>query len=87
MAEDKNKNRTTVEIYGQRYVIAGTEPSSHIHLVADKVDLKMREIQSHNRFLDSKQLAVLTAVNTMSEYIKIKEELKKLQQRIGKEES
>jgi cell division protein ZapA len=46
----------------------------------------MREIQSHNRFLDTKQLAVLTAVNTMSEYLKIKEELKKLQQRIGKEE-
>jgi cell division protein ZapA len=86
VAGEKKKNRTTVEIYGQRYVVAGTETSSHIHLVADKVDLKMREIQAHNQFLDSKHLAVLTAINTMSEYLKIKEELEELQQKIGKEE-
>ncbi|MFC0187942.1 cell division protein ZapA [Fictibacillus aquaticus] len=86
MAEDKKKTRTTVEIYGHPYTISGTETSTHIRLVAHKVDEKMREIQMHNRFLDTKQIAVLAAVNTMNEYLKIKEELKKLQQHLRNEE-
>jgi cell division protein ZapA len=75
---NKHKNRTTVDIYGQQYVILGTEPPSHIRLVASLVDDKMREIGSKNPSLDVNKLAVLTAVNAVNDYIKIKDQLDRL---------
>ena len=77
MTEPK-KNRTTVEIYNRSYTIMGDEPVSHVKLVASLVDQKMREIQRHNGHLDITRLAVLTAVNTMSDYVKLKEDYAKL---------
>ncbi|MGG3469683.1 cell division protein ZapA [Neobacillus pocheonensis] len=79
------KNRTTVDIYGQRYVIVGMENSSHVKYVASLVDDKMREISSKNPLLDASKLAVLTAVNAVNDYIKIKDELERLQAELQKE--
>ncbi|ETI67827.1 MULTISPECIES: cell division protein ZapA [Neobacillus] len=79
------KNRTTVDIYGQHYVIMGTESSSHIRLVAALVDDKMREINSKNPALDVSKLAVLTAVNAVNDYIKLKDQLERLQAELQKE--
>ncbi|MGG1677640.1 cell division protein ZapA [Neobacillus sp. NRS-1170] len=79
------KNRTTVDIYGQRYVIVGTEGSGHVRYVASLVDDKMREISSKNPLLDAGKLAVLTAVNAVNDYIKIKDELERLQAELQKE--
>ncbi|RXY98222.1 cell division protein ZapA [Fictibacillus sp. S7] len=86
MAEENMRERTIVEIFGQKYTVMGTETSSHIRSVAAMVDEKMRDIQQYNAVLDTKQLAVLTAVNIMNEYLKTKEELEKLQQQIRKED-
>ena len=69
------KNRTTVDIYGQAYVIMGSESPSHIRHVASLVDNKMREISSKNPNLDASKLAVLTAVNAVNDYLKIKDQL------------
>jgi cell division protein ZapA len=79
------KNRTTVEIYGQQYVILGKESLSHIRLVASLVDDKMREISSKNPSLSVNKLAVLTAVNAVNDYIMIKEQLERLQNELKKE--
>lgn len=79
------KNKITVEIYGQQYVILGTEGSSHIRHVALLVDDKMREISSRNPGLDVNKLAVLTAVNAVNDYLKMKEELERLQIQLEKE--
>jgi cell division protein ZapA len=79
------KNRTTVEIYGQPYVIVGTESLSHIRLVASLVDDKMREISSKNPSLNVNKLAVLTAVNAVNDYIQIKEQLQRLQDELNRE--
>lgn len=79
------KNRTTVDIYGQRYVIVGMEDSSHVKYVASLVDDKMREISSKNPLLDAGKLAVLTAVNAVNDYLKIKDELERLQAELQKE--
>lgn len=79
------KNRTTVDIYGQQYVIMGTESPSQIRLVASLVDDKMREICSKNPVLDVSKLAVLTAVNAVNDYIKIKDQLERLQAELQKE--
>lgn len=79
---DAQKNRTNVDIYGQQYNIIGTESSNHIRLVASMVDDKMREISSKNPSLDSGKLAVLTAVNAVNDYIKVKERLERLEEEL-----
>ncbi|NNU90763.1 MULTISPECIES: cell division protein ZapA [Anoxybacillus] len=84
MAEQR-KTRITVDIYGQQYSIVGTESSSHIRLVASIVDDKMREISAKNPTLDTSKLAVLTAVNIVHEYIKLKDEYERLLRKMNKE--
>ncbi|MFO1443957.1 cell division protein ZapA [Bacillus sp. Bva_UNVM-123] len=73
------KKRTTVDIYGQQYIIIGTESQSQIRLVASMVDEKMREISSKNPYLDSGKLAVLTAVNVVNDYLKALDEVERLE--------
>jgi cell division protein ZapA len=79
------KNKITVDIYGQQYIILGSESPSHIRHVASLVDDKMREIGLKNPSLDVNKLAVLTAVNAVNDYIKIKEQLDKLQEEVKRE--
>lgn len=73
MAENE-KTRLTVDIYNKPYTIVGTEPANHVRLVASLVDQKMKDIHNANERLDTTMLAVLTAVNTMNDYLKLKEE-------------
>lgn len=82
---EQRKTRITVDIYGQQYSIVGTESSSHIRLVASIVDDKMREISAKNPTLDTSKLAVLTAVNIVHEYIKLKDEYERLLRKMNKE--
>lgn len=77
MTEQK-RSKITVEIYNKTYTIIGNESESHVKLVASLVDQKMNEIHKHNSHLDSTKLAVLTAVNTMNDYLKLKEDYAKL---------
>ncbi|WP_208528138.1 cell division protein ZapA [Jeotgalibacillus salarius] len=81
---NNNKNRTSVDIYGQSYSIVGSESTSHIRLVASMVDDKMREISSANPALDTSKLAVLTAVNAVHDYLKLKEEMEELEKELKK---
>jgi len=75
---NNQKNRTTVDIYGQQYVIMGSESPSHIRHVASLVDNKMREISYKNPNLDATKLAVLTAVNAVNDFLQMKDELNRL---------
>ncbi len=43
------------------------------------VDDKMREISAMNPSLDTAKLAVLTAVNTVHDYMKLKEQINQLE--------
>ncbi len=63
----------------------GTESPSHVRLVASLVDDKMREISYKNPTLDVNKLAVLTAVNAVNDYIKLKDQLERLQAELQKE--
>jgi cell division protein ZapA len=82
---NSQKNRTTVEIYEQQYIIVGTESPRHIRLVASLVNDKMKEISSKNPALDVNKLAVLTAVNAVNDYLKIKDQLERLLAELQKE--
>ncbi|MCA1057808.1 MULTISPECIES: cell division protein ZapA [Rossellomorea] len=79
---EEQKNRTTVDIYGQQYTIVGTESTSQIRFVCSKVDDKMREINSMNPSLDTSRLAVLTAVNAVNDYLKLQEKFEELEREI-----
>lgn len=84
MLSQEQKNRTTVDIYGTQYVIVGTESTSHIRQVASLVDEKMREISSMSPSLDKSKLAVLTAVNTLHDNLKLKEYCESLEEELKK---
>ncbi len=77
-----SKNRITVDIYGVQYTIVGTESASHIRHVASIVDEKMREISSMNPSLDTNRLAVLTAINVVSDYLKVRDRLEQHEKEI-----
>lgn len=79
---DGKKTRTTVEIYGQPYTIVGADPAEHIRHVAGLVDEKMHEIRAGNPSLDTARLAVLTAVNAVHDYMKLKEQFEKLEEQL-----
>ncbi|WP_110927165.1 cell division protein ZapA [Bacillus massiliglaciei] len=84
MSDEKQRNKTTVDIYGQQYTIVGEESPSHMRLVASMVDDKMREISSKNPSLDISRLSVLTAINAIHDYLKVKDELNQLQLELKK---
>ena len=79
---EQEKNRISVEIYGHTYKMVGTESTGHMRLVASIVDDKMREISVHNPSLDSAKLAVLTAVNSVHDYLLLKEQFEKLEEQL-----
>lgn len=83
---DTKRVRTTVDIYGQQYVIVGSESPTQIRLVAAMVDEKMREISSNNPALDTSKLAVLTAVNAVNDYLKIKDRLERLEKELNEKD-
>ena len=81
---DEQKTRVAVDIYGQTYTIVGSETSNHVRLVASMVDERMREISSRNPYLDSSKIAVLTAVNSVHDYLKLKERIELLEEELNK---
>lgn len=81
---DEQKTRLAVDIYGQTYTIVGSETSSHVRLVASMVDERMREISSRNPYLDSSKIAVLTAVNSVHDYLKLRERIEQLEEELNK---
>ena len=78
------KTRIAVDIYGQTYKMVGTETSGHMRQVASLVDDKMRVVGSHNPNLDSTKIAVLAAVNSVHEYLKLKEQVEQLEDQLKK---
>lgn len=82
VSDAREKSRSTVEIYGEKYTIVGYENEEHIYKVASLVDKKMREIKMKNHNLDTRKLAVLTAVNSINELLKCQEELSRLKNEI-----
>ncbi|WP_370456027.1 cell division protein ZapA [Sporosarcina sp. ANT_H38] len=81
---DEQKTRIAVDIYGQTYKMVGTETSTHMRLVASMVDERMREISAHNPYLDSTKIAVLTAVNSVHDYLELKKQVEQLKEELNK---
>jgi cell division protein ZapA len=86
IVSQSEKTRTTVDIHNRSYTIVGTESPHHVRMVATLVDQKMREIHDANKKLDTAKLAVLTAVNTMNDYLKLEEEYSNLLESLKEKE-
>jgi cell division protein ZapA len=74
-----SKQKITVKIHGQQYSIIGDESAEHIRHVASIVDEKMKEINQKIPFLDTNKLAVLTAINIVNDYVKLRERVETLE--------
>lgn len=70
------KNRVTVRIAGNEYVITGTEPPEYIQKVALFVDRKVMEITRRNHLLSTSMASVLTSLNMADEMFRLKETLR-----------
>src|SRR5699024_12850011 len=70
MSNYNKKTKINVEIRNRTYTIGGSESEAHVQDVAERVDEKMDEIHQANQKLDTTHLSVLTAINTMNEYLK-----------------
>lgn len=85
-AVSRNKKRIPVRINGQTYTILGSEGDDHIEKVAEVVDNKMRELSKRHPSLDSVGLAILTAVNTVNDYMLLQQQYQELLQSKKEEE-
>lgn len=67
----KETVKVTAEIFGEEYVIKGSEDTEYIQLLADKVDQKMRELYQKCPHLGVTKLAILTSINLADELSKL----------------
>jgi cell division protein ZapA len=70
------KNKVTVRIAGNEYVITGSESPEYIQKIALYVDRKVLEITRRNHLLSTSMASVLTAINMADEMFRTNEELK-----------
>lgn len=85
MTDKSERKKIDVKINRKKYTIVGTESKEHMELVAKLVNDKMEEIYQANKHLDTTKLAVLTAINTMNDYLKLKADYKDLETLIEEE--
>lgn len=78
IVSEQKRMKTTVTIHKRQYTIIGSESSDHIEDIAARVDETMATIYEANKNLDATRLAVLTALNTMNDFVKLKEEYEAL---------
>jgi len=86
VTQKNERKKIDVKINRRKYTIVGTESKEHMELVAKLVNDKMNEIYEANKHLDTTKLAVLTAINTMSDYLKLKADYDDLVTLIEEEE-
>lgn len=72
------KTRTMVKICGKEYVMAGFESEEYIHRVAIYVDRKMTDLKGQYVNLSPSSLAVLTAINTADDLLKLQDQFDNL---------
>lgn len=85
MAEKNNrqKNKVTVYIAGNEYVIAGHETPEYIQKVALYVDQKLREITQKNHFLSTSMASILASVNMADEVFRMRERLEESEKELA----
>jgi cell division protein ZapA len=73
-----NKNKVTVEIFGETYALKGDMDVEYVKKLAKMVDVQMRAIAKSNHRLPIAKIAVLAALNLSDEYLKLEKDYKQL---------
>lgn len=73
-----NKNKVTVEIFGETYALKGDMDTEHVKRLARMLDEEMREIAKGNNRLPTAKIAVLAALNLADEYLKLEVDYRQL---------
>lgn len=68
------RNKTTVQIFGEEYTLVGTESEAYMQKICQYVDRLMRNL-SYDSNLSTAKVSVLTAINMSDGYHKAKEAL------------
>lgn len=78
------KKRYKATIAGKSYTIVGSRPIEHLQLVAQTVDEQIHQIKALTRGLDREEIAVLAAVNAVSDQLEMQIKLEKMQLEMDK---
>ncbi|HAP93374.1 MAG TPA: cell division protein ZapA [Desulfotomaculum sp.] len=68
------ENRVEVEIFGESYILKGNETPEYMQMLAQYVNRRMRQMVARNPKLGTAKAAVLTALNTADELMKLQKE-------------
>lgn len=71
--EDNGKNRVTISIMGEEYILRGSSSTDEMHRIGSYVDRLMRTLAEKNIQMSKHKIAVLAALNLADELLKIKE--------------
>ncbi|MDW7739921.1 MAG: cell division protein ZapA [Bacillota bacterium] len=72
--EGKEKNRVTVSIMGEEFILRSTSSIEEIQRVSSYVDRLMRSIAEKNMQMNRHKVAILAALNLADELLRLKEE-------------
>ncbi len=72
--DNKEKNRVTISIMGEDYVLRGTSSADEMDRVGRYVDRLMRKLAESNIQMSRHRIAVLAALNLADELLKLKTE-------------
>lgn len=82
MTANNQKSKVNIEINHQEYTVVTHETQAYVEELATILNEKIQQIKENNHTLDTKKVAVLTALNVMDDYIKLKKEYDTLLQLI-----
>ena len=69
---EEEKNKVTVNIFGNKYTIKGDGNPEYIQELAQFVDKKMQEIVQFTSTISSYKVAILAALNIADEFYRVK---------------
>lgn len=75
---DGKTNKTAVQLLGKMYHIKGDIDPARVNVITQALDKRMKEIARANYRLAPEMVAVLAALNTMDEYLRLKEDYEQL---------
>ncbi len=81
-----NKNKVSVEIFGDEYTLKSDLPANYMKKLADYVDSKMQELSQKSSSLGVHKIAILTAINLSDEIFNLRRELKRVNAKLEEEE-
>ncbi len=74
--EEKGKNKVTVNIMGEEYILRGSSSTEDMYRVGRYVDQLMKSLSEKNVQMSKQKIAVLAALNLADELLKLKESQK-----------